>query len=186
MSLNLNCCQGSSFSIRSLFCCMPRKKKKQIEETAVKITEIKNKIFNEETIFQIEPLKFIDKDKIFDLPEDIMLSLIVNDKNQVVSLTKNTYNEKQQINLENSKDISELPNYLGHKMALLLKSLHFKAIASADVVGCKVRYENYNYSIVAIPIRGNNNKNISTVIIKKIQLLDDEEEKNLTDIINNL
>lgn len=177
---SFSCCQGSNFSLSKLICCM-RRKKQDDEEKFIKISRVKTQIYENETVFKIEPLTNINKEKLFDFPEDIIMSVIINNKNQIISLSNNNI---QQVNIEDN-NLEKLSEYLPKKMAILLRTLHYKAIEKNDIVGCKLKHENYQYSIVGIPVLIDG-KNLSTVILKKIHLLDESDILSEDEIIKNL
>jgi hypothetical protein len=149
-----------NFNINKIFCCKRKAKKKD-----------KNA---QEENFKINRLKKIEKSSIFSDPDLIILIVLINAENNVISITKNQDNS---VYMYDSKT-DNIKNFIGTKIHILIKKIHDKVKTTKKTYGCCINYENYDYSLVGIPVKDNDTY-LSTLIVKKIYI-DIHDNKSLS------
>ena len=167
MGASFSCCSGANFSFSGMFRgCISKKKNKKNN------LEYNRIIQDKEDNFKITKLKKINGNEIFSNPEEICLIIIINNKNKLVSITRNSYENNFEIILDNEKNIDYLNKFLPVRFVNLIKQIHKKTLEkNNEPVGVLTHYENFDYSLIGLPIY-NNNFHISTIILKKIYFQD--------------
>ena len=149
MSFSFNFNRFRNTRVSRLFCCGRSKKDK---DTA----PVDN--------FNLKSLKHINKSTLFDEVDNIILTSIINRENKIISLTKCIDNK---IVCYDHKDEKKLKTFIGDKFYLLLKEIHNKVKIEKKIAGCLIEIDNYQYSVVGVPILSGE-EYLSTIIIKKI------------------
>lgn len=156
--ITLNCFQNCKLNIKSLFCCHKKHSQERIENKYKPVSKLNN--------FQIKKLKNIDTENIFEIKEDIIFTIIINNIGEVVSFQSIRKHDNIEL-----KMIDDLKKILPEKLQRLIKTLHQSVMTDKKLNGCHLIEENFDYSLLGIPII-NEDKLLSTIIIKKIYIDD--------------
>lgn len=165
MTLNLNFNCFKNLKISKLFCCFGKK-------------EMENNQINN---FNLKTLKSLNKSNLFDEADNILLTSIINKDNKILSLTKCVDNK---ILCYDHKDEKKIKSFIGEKFYLLLKEIHNKVKNDKKISGCLIEVDNYQYSVVGVPILSGD-EYLSTIIIKKIFIELDNIKNTLDENTNN-
>jgi len=150
-NFNFNCFKN--LKINKLLCC--------------KNNNNNNNNSNDQIInFSLKKLKKINKSSLFDESDNILMTSIINRDNQIISLTRCVDNK---IICYNHKDEKKIKSFIGEKFYLLLREINNKVKNDKKISGCIIEVDNYQYSVIGVPILSGD-EYLSTIIIKKIFL----------------
>lgn len=169
-SCNNNCFQ--SCSVKRFICCGRRSSRIKQKEK-LKLTKIDH--------FTVSKLGKYDIEDIFD-DQDIILTAIINNNNQIIFLNRLIEDEVYTSHNNNTK--FNVDDLLSEKFQLLLKKINKKVMSSKNTLGCLVKYEDYDYSLIAFPIQNKDGVVLSSLVLKKV-MIDFNEFDELDNISNN-